>query len=260
MYVIILIISFLATLLGTICGIGGGVVLKPLLDALSGLEIAEINFLSGCTVLCMSSYSVLKERMSNESIIDKKRTPFLGIGAAVGGLLGKQIFQVMRYGMGDTEKLHVIQAVILMVITAATLVYTFQEERCPAYTMNGKGTAVMIGGGLGLISAFLGIGGGPMNLVVLYIFYSMPPKAAASNSLYIIMISQLASLLWTAGTGEIPNVSPGLLVGMSVCGITGGMAGKKIQKRIEDDMVNKLFRLFLVIILGICIYNIVRFC
>ncbi len=95
-----------------------------------------------------------------------------------------------------------------------------------------------------------------MNLVVLYTFYSMSPKAAASNSLYIIMLSQLASILWTAGTKELPNVSPVLLIGMSACGITGGMAGRKIQKKIEDNTVNKLFRLFLVIILGICVYNI----
>lgn len=255
-YIVILIISFSAALLGTICGIGGGVVLKPLMDAMSGLEIAEINFLSGCTVLCMSSYSVLKEKVSRRSVIDQKITPFLGIGAAVGGLLGKQIFQIMWYKMGDTGKLRIIQAVLLMVITAATLAYTFQEKHCRTYRMNGKGTAVFIGGVLGVFSAFLGIGGGPMNLVVLYTFYSMSPKAAASNSLYIIMLSQLASILWTAGTKELPNVSPVLLMGMSACGITGGMAGRKIQKKIEDNTVNKLFRLFLVIILGICVYNI----
>ncbi len=157
-YIVILIISFSAALLGTICGIGGGVVLKPLMDAMSGLGIAEINFLSGCTVLCMSSYSVLKEKVSRRSVIDQKVTPFLGIGSAVGGLLGKQIFQIMWYKMGDTGKLRIIQAVLLMVITAATLAYTFQEKNCRTYRMNGKGTAAFIGGVLGVFSAFLGIG------------------------------------------------------------------------------------------------------
>ncbi|MEI3183290.1 MAG: sulfite exporter TauE/SafE family protein [Lachnospiraceae bacterium] len=39
------------------------------------------------------------------------------------------------------------------------------------------------------MSSFLGIGGGPINLVVLLYFFSMDTKAAAQNSLYIILFS-----------------------------------------------------------------------
>ena len=56
---------------------------------------------------------------------------------------------------------------------------------------------VVIGIFLGVMSSFLGIGGGPINLVVLYYFFSMAAKTAAQNSLYIILVSQITSLATT---------------------------------------------------------------
>ena len=54
LYVIFLGVSFCASVVGAICGIGGGVLIKPLLDAFGVLSVASISFLSGCTVLSMS--------------------------------------------------------------------------------------------------------------------------------------------------------------------------------------------------------------
>ena len=49
--IILFIISLLASVVGAICGIGGGVIIKPLVDALNIMPVSEISFLSGCTVL-----------------------------------------------------------------------------------------------------------------------------------------------------------------------------------------------------------------
>ena len=43
-------VCLLATMAGGISGVGGGVIIKPVMDAVSGLPVAEISFLSGCTV------------------------------------------------------------------------------------------------------------------------------------------------------------------------------------------------------------------
>ena len=51
-------ICFFASAVGAICGIGGGVVIKPLLELFLDLPITVIHFLSSSTVLCMSAYSV----------------------------------------------------------------------------------------------------------------------------------------------------------------------------------------------------------
>ena len=87
---LVFLICFFASVVGAICGIGGGVIIKPALDAFGIMEVATISFLSGCTVLSMTTYSVIKSRRSGSSAFDKKTGLPLAIGAAVGGVVGKQ--------------------------------------------------------------------------------------------------------------------------------------------------------------------------
>ena len=51
MIVVFFAVSLLASIVGSICGIGGGVIIKPVLDALDVMSVSCISFLSGCTVL-----------------------------------------------------------------------------------------------------------------------------------------------------------------------------------------------------------------
>ena len=46
-------ITFIATIVGAISGIGGGVIIKPVMDAILKLPVETISFLSGTTVLAM---------------------------------------------------------------------------------------------------------------------------------------------------------------------------------------------------------------
>ena len=62
LYLFYFLICVTATTLGAISGIGGGVIIKPVMDALGGMSVSTISFLSGCTVLAMSVVSVLRSR------------------------------------------------------------------------------------------------------------------------------------------------------------------------------------------------------
>lgn len=84
--------SLLASISGAICGIGGGVIIKPALDLLQTDSVATISFLSSCTVLAMSCYSVLKNLSNGENRIDLQITIPLAVGGAVGGVVGKQSY------------------------------------------------------------------------------------------------------------------------------------------------------------------------
>ena len=109
------------------------------------------------------------------------------------------------------------------------------------------------------MSSFLGIGGGPINLVVLYYFFSMDTKEAAQNSLYIILFSQLTSFLMTVFTRTIPEVSIVVLILMVLGGLLGGVVGRKINKKINAQVVDRLFIGLMGVIILICIYNALRF-
>ncbi|MBQ9765587.1 MAG: sulfite exporter TauE/SafE family protein [Lachnospiraceae bacterium] len=252
-------ICFGASIVGAICGIGGGVIIKPVLDALNLYEVSVISFLSGCTVLSMSTYSMIKSKNSKDSTIDHKTTLPLAIGAAIGGILGKWIFSIMISGCSDKNRVGAIQAACLLVITIGTLIYTIKKDKVKTIKVEKAYACVCIGLVLGVMSSFLGIGGGPINLVVLYFFFSMKTKQAAENSLYIIFFSQLASLCYSIVTMSIPKFSGWVLALMVLGGIGGGIYGRAFNKKLKDTTVDKLFIGLMILIVLINVYNIYRF-
>lgn len=259
LYLIFLGVSFGASVVGAICGIGGGVLIKPILDAFGVLSVASISFLSGCTVLSMSCYSVLKARLSKESLVDLKTGTPLAIGAAIGGVTGKMMFQYLSDMFTNKDQVGAIQAVCLLIITLGTMIYTLKKEQIKTLHVQNPLVCIAIGLVLGICSSFLGIGGGPINLVVLFYFFSMDTKTAAQNSLYIILFSQITSLVNTLITRTVPEFEVGLLILMVGGGILGGAAGRIVNKRMDVNMVNKLFIGLMAVIMLICAYNIYQF-
>ena len=185
LYVIVFLVCFLSSIAEAICGIGGGVIIKPVLDTFDMMSVAAVSFLSGCTVLSMTTYSVVKSKMSGESLIEQKTGFPLAVGAALGG--------------------------------------------------------------------------GPINLVVLFFFFSMSTKTATENSLYIIFFSQITSLISSVAAGNVPEFEISMLLLMAAGGIGGGIAGRVINKKMSDRLVNRLFIALMIAILFINLYNIYNF-
>ncbi len=111
-------ISFLASIIGGICGIGGGIIIKPALD-LSGLaSIATISFLSSCTVLSMSAYNVCKSLSEKSGAIDTKSGTPLAIGAALGGVGGGIVGKAVSRRMDNkaVDKLFIVLMCVIICI------------------------------------------------------------------------------------------------------------------------------------------------
>lgn len=252
-------VSFLASVVGAICGIGGGVVIKPVLDMLNLGSVATINFLSGCTVLSMSCYSVGKAMLSGESRVERRTGTPLALGAAIGGLIGKQVFSVIRTAFENQSYVSIVQAICLGLITIGTLIYTLNKGQIATKHTESRAVCAVIGILLGIMSSFLGIGGGPINLVVLYFFFSMDTKTAAANSLYIVLFSQIASLVSTLVTQTVPEFQFSVLIIMVVGGIGGGVIGRRLNRILDNKAVDKLFIGLMILIVGICIYNILHY-
>ena len=229
------------------------------MDAVGAADVATINFLSGCTVLSMTCYSVIKSKVSGDSKIDPKIDTPLAVGAAAGGLAGRQMFSAVASFFGDANIAGAVQAGTLMLVTVGTLLYTLNKEKIATRNVTGAIPCVAIGLVLGISSSFLGIGGGPINLVVLFYFFTMSTKRAAQSSLYIILFSQAASTI-AAVAGGVSNLDVALLAGMAVCGILGGIAGRAVNRHIDDAAVDKLFCCLMVAIIFISGFNVVRYC
>ena len=187
----------------------------------------------------------------------KTGTP-LALGGAVGGIVGKSLFSALT-AMFSQQSVGICQSLCLAALTLMTICYTLNQRRIHTHHITNPVVCVLVGLVLGILSSFLGIGGGPINLVVLYYFFSMSTKVAAQNSLYIILISQITSLGTTLLTGAVPPFQWSWLILMVVGGISGGMVGRKINKRIDDRQVERLFIGLMVIITLISLYNAWRF-
>ena len=257
MDILFFVVAFLSSIVGAICGIGGGVVIKPVLDMLQMGAPATINFLSGCTVLSMSLYSVSKALRAGDSKVEMSTGTPLALGAALGGVVGKEMFSAVKAFFDGSPMVGGVQAIALGIITLGTLLYTINKSRITTRTTSSKLVCLVIGLLLGIMSSFLGIGGGPINLVVLGYFFSMDTKTAAANSLYIILFSQAASFLSTLITG-LPEFRIMALILMVAGGIGGGIVGRKLNKKMDNKAVDKLFIGLMVLIVGICVYNAVR--
>ena len=259
MIIFIFLICFLASVAGAICGIGGGVIIKPVLDAFKVMDVAAISFLSGCTVLSMSCYNVGRNLFSGSSENSLRTDTPLAVGAALGGIAGKYLFSAVRAAASSPDRVGAVQAICLGIITVGTLLYTLMRSRIRTHETKNLFLCLLIGLALGIMSSFLGIGGGPINLIVLSYFFSMPTKKAAQSSLYIILFSQVASLLTSILTRTVPSFEIGTLLCMIAGGIGGGIVGRLLNRKMKESAVDRLFQILMIIIIGICVWNAVQY-
>ena len=259
-YLIIAAVCFFSSVVGAICGIGGGVIIKPVLDATGVMAVTTVSFLSGCTVLSMSVVSLYKSlRAKRDFVFDKVFATVLALGGVVGGLTGKELYQGILSRLSDTSRVGAIQAAVLMLVTLGTLLYTVFKAKIRTRHLESRAVIFLIGIVLGIMSSFLGIGGGPINLVVLFFFFSMATKQAAMYSIYVIMFSQISSLASTLIGKNVPPFELPVLLMMIACGVLGGLVGSRINRRIDNRTVDRLFMGLMAVIICINIYNIFRY-
>lgn len=256
--IILLIICLMASSVGAVVGAGGGVIIKPVLDMLGILPVSTVSFCSGCTVLGMSVCSLIRNR-NNGVKLQIKTSTALAVGAVSGGLVGKWLFEIVKNGFGNERVLGAVQAIFLTLITIGVFLYVCNKDKLPSKNVKNIAAAVVIGIFLGIISSFLGIGGGTSNVAVLFFFFSMEAKEAAKNSLYIIIFSQISSIISAVMTGSVPQFEWLHLLCMVSGGVGGALIGAAISKRIDNKGVEKLLKALLIVIILIDFYNVLKF-
>ncbi len=258
MAIFMFLVSFGASILGAISGIGGGVIIKPVLDSTKILSVSSINFLASCTVLSMTIATLIRSRNSG-IVLDKRTSSILAIGGILGGFLGNVLFSSAVRWTGNEASVGIAQYSILILLTAAVLVFTLTKSRYQPRMVTSFMATLVIGLALGSLAAFLGIGGGPINIAVLYLFFSMDSKKAALNSIYIIFFSQIMNIALTIVRLSIPEFAITDLLTMMAGGVIGGIIGPVISRKLSLRGVDLLFSGVMGIIIIISIYNLFGF-
>lgn len=250
MFFLYFLIGLLASTIGAIAGIGGGVFMKPILDFLGHYPVETIGVLSSTTVFSMSTVSLWTRRREVKTM-DKMQALLLAGGAVIGGLLGKSIFtSLLAYGWVGT-----VQTSLLIIIFAAVLIYVQFKEKFPSYYIENNWIILLIGITLGLLSAFLDIGGGPHNIAILSLFFALNAKKAGLYSIFIIFFSQLSALILTVTTVDLGSYNLIMLPGMVIGGILGGALGSRLSKWFSIETVEVIFKIIIIALLILNFYN-----
>ena len=253
--IIYITVILIATTLGALAGIGGGVIMKPVFDAFGEYSAAQISVISSCAVFAMSLLSTL---MSSREIKKQKqeiKAMFpLAVGSAFGGWLGEFIFS--SYTKSDSM-IRIVQNIILLILIIFVVVY-MRNEKKKSLNRNEWYIAMLTGLALGSVSAFLGIGGGPINVAVITLVFGLEIKTAVIGSLLTILFAQGTKLISIA-VKDLSSFNIKLLPYVIIAGICGALLGRALNKKASDKTVNNCFIAVQIIIILLCAFNIIKF-
>lgn len=246
------------TTAGALTGMGGGVILKPLLDLTGHFDVASVNALSSLTVLAMAVASVARYVCKKAPIHLPMAIP-LAVGGTVGGIWGNDILKRLIAGTGADAQVYVIQNIALAVLIIGVYGMMRNKSRIKTLHITGVAPCALAGLFLGLISSFLGIGGGPINVAVILFAFSLDTKNAAMYSLVVILFSQTARLGSMLLFDELTALNLSALPYMMAGAVAGGLLGSRLQSLLSEKRIDRLFNAVQIVVFLICVLNVIRY-
>lgn len=236
---IVLIIVFLATFLGNIAGIGGGIIMKPAFDAFNVFSASMVGFYSSFIVLSTTSVSCYMSYKDKSLKIDHKIINIM-IGSFFGGYIGNRLLSQTFNLFGDGIT-NAIQSILLIIMLCFVIYGYYHELKYKSKYTNNIVFITSIGIVLGLVSTYLGIGGGPLNILVFISIFHMDIKEATICSILTIFVAQIINIITYLFTININLIEYSTLFLMILIGITGGILGKRVMKRIQPIQIKRIF-------------------
>jgi uncharacterized membrane protein YfcA len=252
----ILLVSISAGILGSILGLGGGIIVTPALTLLFGVDIQHAIGASLISVIATSSGAAVA--YIRDGITNIRVGMFLEIATTVGAITGALIA-----GLISPNFLYIIFGLLLLYSALAMLKKTKEElpGEVPLHSIASKlklqgeyydkalkknvtynvdnvygGFGVMYGAGV--ISGLLGIGSGSFKVMAMDVFMKLPLKVSSATSNFMMGVTGAASAGIYLFRGDInPIISAPVAIGVLV----GATLGAKIMQRLKSKTIRKLF-------------------
>ena len=219
--------------------------------------LETIGLLSSITGVTMSVVSVGKHIQLKTPINFSIAIP-LAFGSIAGGFIGQYMLKGVVNLLNLDSMILVIQNILLAILILVVYLYMHNKHRIKNHHFEGTVSSLIIGVFLGIISSFLGIGGGPINVAIFIYLFSFDMKTAAVSSLVTILFAQISKLTTVAFTGGFTGFDLSMLPAMMVGGVLGGMIGSMLNKKLSKTAVEKGFNAVQLFVLFIALFNIVK--
>lgn len=265
--IIVLAGAFLAGLVGSLTGLGGGVIIIPLLTLALGVDIHYAIGASIISVIATSSGSAaayVKEGITNIRI-----GMFLEIATTISAIIGAVVTVYINPGY-----IAVIFGLILL-FSAAMMVRKKVDRSdndtsgklALFFKLNGsypvEGTVKKyavhnVAGGFfmmfiaGIISGLLGIGSGALKVIAMDNIMRIPFKVSTTTSNFMMGVTAAASAIVYLHRGQI---DPGIAMPVTVGVLLGATIGSKILVKTKTDKLKVVFAIVVTFLALQMIYN-----
>lgn len=249
--VLLLLIGIIASIIGSLIGIGGGVIIVPALiflgnslHILDEMTVQNAIGTSALTLVFTGLFSMMAYGKAKTT--DVRSSMLFSIGIVPGSLTGAYLSRFL-----DQDSFGIIfGAFLLLIYTVLTFKNKMIKEKDDLYKEKKEFKPV-----LGITASFLigisaglfGIGGGALMTPLMIIVLNFSPHVAVATSMIIIFTSSLAS---SVGHFAQDNILWGYGIILVIATYIGSKIGVRINQALDSRTLSQVLRLGL-LILGI---------
>jgi hypothetical protein len=256
---VLLLVSILIGVIGSLLGIGGGVFLIPIMTLGLGIDIKVAAATSLVTIIVTSSSSA--PRYLREGLVNVKLGMFLEIFTVTGAIIGALLVSYL-----DTNMVEALFAIVI-IYAAFYMQVRMKDPSNPGipdqmlpsrfngrYRDEGSGElrqygvknmprGAAAGFVAGNLSGLIGVGGGIVKVPAMHIWMGVPMKAAAATSNFMIGVTAVASALVYLANGLVaPVITASAAIGIFI----GATMGSRMMGKITGRGLRTIFSIILV--------------
>jgi len=163
---------------------------------------------------------------------------------------------VAAYGSAGLS--HLLSSTLLLVLFAilmlvvGTLMILCKTPSDDGQRGHGWVVTVVAGFSVGIMTGFLGVGGGFLIVPALVMLVGLPMRQAVGTSLVVIAMNSLAGILGHINQIQLDYVMISLFV---VAGMGGTFAGSWLARRIHADYLRRIFAAFVILLAILLLYD-----
>jgi uncharacterized membrane protein YfcA len=221
-------IGFFAAFMSGLVGVGGAVLLIPLLlylPPLFGLDAIAIKTVTGITIVQVTG-GALSAGLAHldDRRVDRPLFLVVGLSMAVCSFLGALLSAIVPGAV-----LEAIFATMALVASAFMLILRNRTppevDTAPVFR---RPLAFGLGAGVGFLAGMVGAGGAFILIPVLLYIVRIPLRVTIGTSLWIVVASSIAGLLGKAVTGQVDwPLALALLAGALPAGLLGAVVSRR---------------------------------